>query len=539
MRAAIYARFSTDRQNERSIDDQVALCRTYAEREGIAVARVYDDRGKSAASIFGRDGLITLMSDAKNGIFDVVIVEHSDRLTRSVRDTGDLFDRLQFLGIELRAVHSGGRLDGTMAGLFGLVGQMQREEGAKKVRRGLAGVIRSGRHAGGRAYGYRPILGKPGLLTCVDEEVEVVRRIFGEYVAGATPRDIACGLNRDDIPPPRGRAWNASTLNGNAARGTGILNNWLYVGRLTWNKVRMVKDPDTGRRVSRPNPEAERQIVEVPALAIVSAELFAAAQARKTARSLASPGGRHKARYLLSGLLRCGGCGGGMSTSGRDRSGRMRLRCSTSRESGTCPDPRTVYLDQVERAVVEGLRGELRNPAVLAEFVREYHAERQRLAGRRCADRSRLERRVIAVAREAERVLDMLVNGVGDQARLSQRSKDLAAEEARLRVELAEAPAAPMVVVLHPRALERYESMLSRLQAALQAGVQSGDQEASAAIRDLVDTVTIRPDSHRRGGVEVEISGRLNALLGDEAYPNGRHSVCGIVVAGEGFEPPT
>jgi site-specific DNA recombinase len=55
---------------------------------------------------------------------------------------------------------------------------------------------------------------------------------------------------------PRGRAWNASTINGWGTRGAGILNNPIYVGRIVWNKNRMVKNPDTGRRVSRANPES-------------------------------------------------------------------------------------------------------------------------------------------------------------------------------------------------------------------------------------------------------------------------------------------
>lgn len=74
------------------------------------------------------------------------------------------------------------------------------------------------------------------------------------------PRDIAHDLNADRIPPPRGRAWNASTINGNMQRGTGLPNNELYAGRLVWIKVRMLKDPDTGKRISRPNAENEKRM---------------------------------------------------------------------------------------------------------------------------------------------------------------------------------------------------------------------------------------------------------------------------------------
>ena len=105
-RAVIYARFSTDLQNERSIDDQVALCRAYTEREGFEVTRVYADRGKSGASIFGRDGLISLLADARHAAFEAVVVEHADRLARSMRDNGELFERLTFLDVAILAVNS-------------------------------------------------------------------------------------------------------------------------------------------------------------------------------------------------------------------------------------------------------------------------------------------------------------------------------------------------------------------------------------------------------------------------------------------------
>lgn len=99
-------------------------------------------------------------------------------------------------------------------------------------------------------------------------EAEVVRRIFAEDLAGKSSRDIAHGLNADGIPAPRGARWNASTINGNSTRGNGILPNPLHAGRQVRNRVRMVNDPGTGRRVSRPNPAAE-WVVEPQFLALV------------------------------------------------------------------------------------------------------------------------------------------------------------------------------------------------------------------------------------------------------------------------------
>jgi len=75
MRTAIYARYSTELQNEKSIEDQVALCRAYAAREGLEIVQVYSDRARSGASLIGRDGILELLLAAKTRAFDVVLTE--------------------------------------------------------------------------------------------------------------------------------------------------------------------------------------------------------------------------------------------------------------------------------------------------------------------------------------------------------------------------------------------------------------------------------------------------------------------------------
>jgi len=276
-KAVIYARFSTDLQNDRSIEDQVVLCRSFADNQNLSVISVFEDRAQSGATIIGRNGIAQLMRDAQDGRYSVLVVEALDRLSRDQEDLAHIWKRLSFLGIEIRAVHDG-TADAVQIGIRGLLGSLFLTDLANKVRRGMDGVIREGRHAGGKAYGYRPVPGQPGELEIVEEEAEIVRRIFTQYFKGKTPREIAAGLNRDSIAPPRGKQWVASTINGNKSRHYGILINELYAGRLVWNRVRMIKNPDTGRRVSRPNPPEEWKRNEVPDLAIVDQKLFDAVQ---------------------------------------------------------------------------------------------------------------------------------------------------------------------------------------------------------------------------------------------------------------------
>jgi hypothetical protein len=92
-------------------------------------------------------------------------------------------------------------------------------------------------------------------------------------------------------------------------------------------------------------------------------------------------------------------------------------------------------------------------------------------------------------------------------------------------------PPGTEVIALHPGVLARYEQQLVELQDALSKGIHAGDSDAVEAIRELIETVTVFRDPSRPGGVAVEIVGRLNALLGEEAYPNKVRGVWGKMVA--------
>lgn len=228
-----------------------------------------------------------------------------------------------------------------------------------------------------------------------------------------------------------------------------------------------------------------------------------------------------------------------MSSNGKDKSRRIRIRCSAATESGTCPDPKTFYLDTVETAVLDGLTTELRHPDVIAQYVQTYHEERRRLAADTNARRTRLERRLGELSREIERLINAIAKGHGDPAVLGPQSTTLNEERKCIVAELDQVPAATGVIALHPAVLARYEEQLNQLQIGLAKGIVAGDSESAEAMRDLIETVTVFRDPLRIGGIEVEIAGRLTALLGENAFPNGVKGVWGKVVAGEGLEPPT
>lgn len=508
-RAAIYARYSSDMQNERSIEDQIELCRAYAERRGLAVTAVYDDRAISGASTVQRLGWRRLMGDAADRRFDVLIAEDVDRISRDEADYHGAKKRLTFLGVEIHTAHTG-PISGIEGSVRAMMASYFLENLAHKVRRGQAGVIRSGRHAGGRAYGYRPVHGKPGELTIVEAEAEVVRRICRSYCDGRSPRDIAGDLNREGIAPPRGAVWNGSTINGSRQRGTGILGNELYRGRLVWNRVRMVKDPDTGRRISRVNPDKDWQIVEVPELVIIGPELAAAVDARRGERR-ATPRQATRPRHLLSGVLKCGACGSGMVVKDRDRSGRLRVRCSRHTESGACDHSRVYYLSAIEEEVLGGLRDELQHPVLIRRYIDAYQDERRRLARQAASSRGKTEQKLGETNRAIGRLVEALASGLASAEAVREKLLALEAEKNALQASLLEAPK-ETVIALHPKAIAFYLSQIEHLANSLGRDKDLASSEIADAFRRLVQRVVVHPVVPR-APLDIEIVGRLGELL--------------------------
>jgi site-specific DNA recombinase len=548
IRAAIYARFSSDRQKDRSIDDQIALCRDLCAREGMAVISTFEDRAISGSAAANRPGFQALMQAAESRLFDVIVAEDMDRIFRDQADYHNARKGLDFLGITLHtAAGKIGTIDGA---LRALMSEQFIENLRVHTRRGLEGVLRDGRHAGGRAYGYRAVKERPGELEIVEDEAEIVRQIFADYIANKAPRQIAHDLNKRGVRAPRGRLWNGSTINGHVARGGGMILNDLYAGRIVWNKVRMVKDPTTGKRLSRPNPKEQYKIVEAPHLRIIDDETFKAAQAVKIGRRRdATPATAQQARApkrIFSGLIRCGCCGGGMSSNGTDRRG-VRIQCSAYKESGSCGNGRRVYLDDIEALAITGLRQHLAHPAMITEFVDAYNAERKRLKKEASTERARLERRLGEIAREMKRIVDSIVITGMPPEQFVARMQELEAEKAKVVAGLESAKESDNIIALHPRALDRYKRAVVELADELKRGTPN----EFATIRELVTAIIVHASPSRPGGagtkanaeddrsVRIDIKGRLAALCGNPAlFPNMVMSG-GTLVAGEGLEPPT
>lgn len=521
-RCAVYARFSTDRQSATSAEDQIASCAALAEREGWEVVQVYTDIAISGASN-RRPGMTAMLSDAQAGAFDIVCAEAIDRIARNQADIATIYQRLEFAGVRIRTVTEG-EVNELHIGLKGTMSALFLKDLADKIRRGQRGTVSRGRSPGGLAYGYDvvPQLGENGQLvrglrTINAEQAAVVLRIYREYLAGVGPKAIAIGLNRDGVPSPRGGEWRASAILGSRARGLGVLHNPIYAGRYLYNRVTMKRDPETRRRVSRVNAAEDRLSIDMPELRIVPEELWQAVQRAAEARSTGPMNHQVRPKHLLSGLIRCGRCGGAFAgVNGK------RLGCTRAREAGTCEVRQTINRDEIEQRVLAGITEQLLGPDAVSLLVRTYHREiaesqsdrDQRIAG--------TEKRLRAADKAIGRLVAAIADGAADFADIREALVARRAERDALRHERAELEAVP-VIALNPSLVEAYRKRVRQLALSLN-GESVTSEEVKARLRDIIEGVRILPNN--TGGWEIEVLSALGPVV---AIAKGKK-------AGEGFK---
>jgi len=551
MRVAFYARYSTDRQSEHSIEDQMRNLKTRAEREGWHIVQPYSDAAISGATLL-RPGIQALMSDAAASRFDIVLCEALDRLSRNQADIARIYEQLSFHGVKVVTL-SEGAITELHIGLKGTMNALFLKDLADKTRRGLEGRVRAGKSGGGKAYGYDvPVRfdGRGERITgeCVinEREAGIVRRIFKMYANGASSLNIAHTLNAEKIYGPNGTPWGPSTINGNSKRGTGILNNELYIGRRVWNRLSYVKDPSTGKRVSRQNPKDKWVIDEVPELRIVSEELWQAVKDRQD--TLNGPKGaipfydKRRPRHFWTGKVRCGCCGGGYIKISKDL-----LGCATSRNKGkaVCSNRKNIRADVLEDQLLTSLQHHLMKPECFAEFIDAFREELSRTQLEASGKRKAIHSKIKRIDTQLDNAIKAIFDGA-DSKRFREKMDDLEAEKLALQSELAvleqDTP-----LRLHPNMTHAYKAEMAKLVAAFQANRH--DREALEAIRDLLDTVVLHPVDE---GFEMDVTGELAAMLrlcsiGSKTPKPSQLSLEGSgalaeqvkMVAGAGFEPAT
>jgi site-specific DNA recombinase len=436
MRAAIYARVSTEAQEARgTIGSQLAVLRQRVAAEGDELVAEFCDDGHSGARL-DRPGLDALRDAAEAGLLDAVWCLSPDRLARVYAYQVIVLDELARHGVAVRFADAPAIDDDPQARLLtqvqGVIAEYERAKIAERYRRGKLWRSRSGEVIAWKPpYGYRRIprsAAGPARLEVFEPEAAVVRRIFDDYVAaGHSMRQITRRLNADGVPSPTGKAvWGVSTLGR-------LLRNQAYIGRVYYNETESVPDPRPGRR-PRQVPRPREEWIEIAVPATVADDLFEAAGRVSRDNSKWSPRRAEPGQWLLRGLLKCGACGVGVNCHkmrGRNGTRHRYYYCRNhdplraGGEQRRCTE-RNIRSDALDGFVFDQVRQALLRPEVLlagerAVATRAPTPNDELLA----AQLARLERRAEAAQAERRRLVDLYQAGLIELVELQRRAKEL------------------------------------------------------------------------------------------------------------------
>lgn len=305
MKVVAYCRVSTNKEEQLdSLDSQQRFFSEYAIRHGFELVHIYADEGKSGTKMKNRPQLLKMLSDAKQGSFELVLIKDVSRLARNTLDFLTSIRKLKALGIKVNFVNydqTSSDSSEFMLTMLSAIAQEESSNTSKRVKFGKRQNAERGK-VPNLIFGYDKIQGDYYNLHINEQEAAVVRRIFIMYTMKnwGTNR-IARVLNSEGIKTKRGCNW---TQNGIAR----ILSNEIYRGRII-NAKQEVEDFLTGKR--RNNSKEQWLVVERPDLSLIEEETFDKAQSMLTHRK----DDFHKARihnsdkHVFSQLLECKHCG--------------------------------------------------------------------------------------------------------------------------------------------------------------------------------------------------------------------------------------
>ena len=344
MNVVIYARYSSDRQTEQSIEGQLKECYEYARRNGYTIVGEYIDRAISGTTDH-RPEFLRMIADGDKKLFQAVLVYQLDRFARNRYDSATYKAKLKKNGIRVLSARenisddaSGVLMEAVLEGMA----EYYSVELSQKIRRGMDINAEKCLSTGGNlALGFRVDSEKH--IQIDPDTAPVVQKIFEMYASGQSMADIIRYLNANQIKTSYGNEFNKNSINR-------ILRNKRYIGVYTYRDKEI---PDGLPR-------------------IVDEDLFWEAQRIMEKNKKAPARAKAKVDYLLTTKLFCGHCKAAMTgISGTSKTERKYhyYQCVTNRRDKSC-DKKTVGKEYIEDLVVNRLRDFL-TPDNISTIARE------------------------------------------------------------------------------------------------------------------------------------------------------------------------
>ena len=527
MRVAIYARVSSESQEARgTIGSQLEVLRKRVATEGHELIAEYCDDGCSGARL-DRPGLDQLRDAAEAGQLDAVWCLSPDRLARMYAYQVMVLDELSRHGVSVLFHDTPPLNDDPQCHLLtqvqGVIAEYERAKIAERYRRGKLWRARAGEVVAWKcSYGYRRIrrcAEHAAHLEVYEPEAVIVRRIFRDYVqSNVSIRQITWHLNQDGVASPSGKAiWGPSTIGR-------LLRNEAYVGRVYYNRTASVSDHHAGkgaRQVRRP----QDQWIAIAVPAIVSDELFEAAQQVSYDNSRWSPRRADRQHWLLRGLVQCGHCGVSVSCHkmrGRNGTFHYYYYCrnhdplNAGGEHRRCPE-RNIRAEELDAFVFEQVRATMLRPdvlltgeAVVSAYRRHESGDDELLA----AQLKRFDRKIESAAAERRRLADLYQAGFLERDELQRRGKELEVRRRTLEAQRQALIAQRQELAQQNRLRERVQGFTDKVKATID---QLDFDQRQKLLRLVIDKVRVK-------GWQLEIKLRI-PLEGPPEPPGKRLSI--------------
>lgn len=429
----IYARFSTDHQSDKSIEEQIADCRAWCEARGLPVLGVFADYAVSGMKA-SRPQFDALLDSLRAGTGDTLVCYDQSRLSRDFLNWFALRQELQQMGVRIASItqdYVGGDIQDSSVliqeTIIALHNQMHVADTRKKVKAALRYRAQNGLHTGGKPpLGYKVV---DKHLVIDDAEAATVRRIFEEYAGGKSYHDIIAGLNRDGITTKRGAAFGANSLHD-------LLKNKKYIGVVEYGALPY---DNAGHRNSHGDHSRDTLSVERPELAIIDTGLFDRVQARMGTNKRYAAGRPATARdYPLKGKVFCMDCGSAMTIFRSKKNEHIYhyYKCSRKDRTFDCGG-RAIRADELEETVAEYVRTILSNTGILSRVTELVRQETEKIIGGSTARFEATQRKLEDTTAQIENLVDAIMKGAFSET-INQRLKKLEGDRAQLEAQLLE-----------------------------------------------------------------------------------------------------
>ena len=420
-RVAAYCRVSTDREEqEHSFETQKAM---YTEmimmKPTWQMAGIYADEGITGTVAKKRPGFMKMIEDCRKGKIDMIVTKSVSRFSRNNLDCLMYVRELKQLGIpiifEKEGINTIQVSSELLLTLFGALSQAESESISMNVKLGIRQSLKNGnvRFSYKTFLGYRK--GADGQPEIVPEQADIVRRIYNDFLAGATYLEIAKRLTEEKVPTMGGGSrWFSERIKS-------ILKNEKYKGDALLQKT-YITDP-ISKRVKKNNGELPMYYVENSHPAIIERRIFDRVQeeiARRAGKKKVKQTGtktelgRYSGKYALTELLYCGECGTPYRRCTWSRDGKKKIvwRCVSRLDYGKkyCKNSPSVEESRLHNAITAAITKKANSEEINIGGIMD-HIES--FGSRRDTDGIIQRQRRIA---EIEKVIDDLARLNSDEA---------------------------------------------------------------------------------------------------------------------------